>query len=200
MLTFPSDKTEFIAIDAVSWSKLTRVFYPHDFDDVPKNILDNAIDLGNYVHAWLEHYIADPTNFDINDVEGELEQASVLNGIDVINDLLANGYELYPEVMFHDEERGLKGIIDVMGIKDDHVVLIDWKTSSSVSTTNKLQIGAYMLCIRSEYPNVEARLEYLKPKNHKTYIATNQDVFDANEFIHLWNTMKRRKAIPKHAK
>lgn len=123
-----------------------------------KNITDKSIDKGNKKHNALESAIKSTSKFhkavniiNINGIQrcysifdlqlnsdvGEMSLIDFYNKIgykykiiyDTIEYYVNNGYKIYSEINVYDPINLISGTIDVLLVKGDKIVIIDWKTN-----------------------------------------------------------------------
>ena len=198
------------AINTYNESQL--VFY---YQQIEKADSDTQVptcygEAGNVVHETIEeHQKSDPTQlFMTKWDERNLDQKLGLNGRPLSKEqyyyCMLRGIELlqtqYPGEIETEEliqfrlvntdqaQVNIKGFIDCkVTVSKDEVLLVDWKTNSSVKSGSafELQGKMYALLIYLKYGFVPKKVvfEYLKLKQNQEFIFTKEEVLDHYKYI-----------------
>jgi ATP-dependent exoDNAse (exonuclease V) beta subunit len=113
-----------------------------------------SADYGTEVHNALEDYA--------NGEEVSLVDENYFKGKELLDQYLSEGYHLFPEVRVFDEEVGLAGTIDLVMIKGDEVVLLDWKTNKKITTKAYGDSDKGLYPLVSHLDNCKINLYYLQ--------------------------------------
>jgi ATP-dependent exoDNAse (exonuclease V) beta subunit len=100
---------------------------------------DNSSTWGTYIHELLEEYVnIREDGKELKDYKKRVKEFQVLQGIELIDYYLNNGWEvLSPEVRVYSEELGLCGTCDLILInQQDELLILDYKTCTSIPTYN----------------------------------------------------------------
>lgn len=127
--------------------RVTSVLAPYNgYAKVKPSVLEKARQRGERVHDWIRDYIRRIGSWeDLRGIEKYLESFTIF------------WEEKKPETIllekrFYDYEDMLTGQIDYLGVIDGKNVLVDWKTTSTMNQTYKMQAFAYAdLLIKHEY-------------------------------------------------
>ena len=165
---------------------------------------------GNVVHETIEeHKDNDPTQLFMQKWdERQLDEKVGLNGRPLSKEqyyycmlrgleLLQNNYvgeieteELIQFRLVNNEqaEVNIKGFIDCkVSVDKDEVVLVDWKTNSSVKKGDSFEMQGkmYALLIYLKYGFVPKKVvfEYLKLKQNQEFVFTKEDVLEHYKYI-----------------
>lgn len=166
---------------------------------------------GNIVHNAMEKYINDGTD-PVVDVHKEwiLQNIANIEGFPtrflkledyvemtkrakyIVDDLCEKGYTFKTELLIKRKlgKHTLKGYIDVVAYKDDEVVIVDWKTNSSVDLDHKKQQLFYNYLYFKEFGKIPKKFTWYYLKLNKTLEQKNLGMFeiqnqekDIKEFI-----------------
>lgn len=131
---------------------LANVFGKDEFKDIPKPVLDAAIERGKAVHSYIEHHI-------YNSEWEEIELAYQIY-IDYFKEWEKEYEPIYlgSELMLENIEDGYKGIVDTIFQYTDKntgeikVCLCDWKTSSNLNRFKTMcQLNLYARMFEKHY-------------------------------------------------
>mgnify|MGYP001328081801 FL=1 len=126
----------------------SQYFAPFDKDSIAKRLVetnvkyigmtaeeliaqwDQARDFGTLVHNNIESYINNESYKDISEVRHAIKWMKKFKNL--------SEFIFYPEVIIYSKELGIAGSIDVLAkdIKNDTYIIIDWKTSKSISKSS----------------------------------------------------------------
>ena len=107
----------------------------------PDYVLGTARDFGTDAHYALEQYIS----------QGEVPgNASMFRVIGAFNQWVKdNGIEMLPQAeVTVAHSFGYAGTIDALGVKEDKLIVIDWKTSGGIYPEAMLQVSAYAAALQ----------------------------------------------------
>ncbi len=131
---------------------LANVFGKDEFKDIPKSVLDAAIERGKAVHSYIENHIYNSEWEDI-----ELAYQVYIDYFKEWEDQYQPIY-LASELMLCNEEDGYKGIVDtIFQYKDKDTgkiltCLCDWKTSSNLNRFKTMcQLNLYVKMVEKKY-------------------------------------------------
>ena len=91
---------------------------------------DEAREFGTLVHNNIESYINNENYENISEVKHAIKWMNKFKNL--------SEFVFYPEVIIYSRELGIAGSIDVLAkdIKSDTYIIIDWKTSKSISKSS----------------------------------------------------------------
>ena len=91
---------------------------------------DEAREFGTLVHNNIESYINNENYENISEVKHAIKWMNKFKNL--------SEFIFYPEVIIYSRELGIAGSIDVLAkdIKSDTYIIIDWKTSKSISKSS----------------------------------------------------------------
>lgn len=131
---------------------LANVFGKDEFKDIPKPVLDAAIERGKAVHSYIENHIYTSEWEDI-----ELAYQVYIDYFKEWEDQCQPIY-LASELMLCNEEDNYKGIVDtIFQYKDKDTgkiltCLCDWKTSSNLNRFKTMcQLNLYVKMVEKKY-------------------------------------------------
>lgn len=129
-------------------SVINSVLGENDFSHIPQHIMTAATQRGSDVHDAIEKFILEGTPLDESyPLEYEIYFDSWKEWYDKYQPTF-----LSAELPFIHEARGYKGIIDCVCEIDGEIVVIDWKTSSSLDKFRaRLQQGLYTLALKEVF-------------------------------------------------
>lgn len=118
---------EFLELELRGAGTVIRtVFGEGNISQIPPKVLENAGIRGKAVHEAIEHYI------DTGEVKIDFEyEVWFLSFIEWYEEVKPQW--ICSELKLYSYELGFKGVIDALCIIDDKLVMIDWKTSSSLN-------------------------------------------------------------------
>ena len=107
----------------------------------PDYVLGTARDFGTDAHYALEQYISQ------GEVPGNASMFRVIGAFNQwVND---NGIEMLPQAeVTVAHSFGYAGTIDALGVKEDELIVIDWKTSGGIYPEAMLQVSAYAAALK----------------------------------------------------
>jgi len=113
-------------------------------DRQPDKIKTDAGDLGQRVHSAIDDYIVGkPPRLEADTQQGFDNFMAWLNRESM---QLIQGDTVVASVNY-----GFGGRLDALAVKDDQVVLLDWKTSNAMREEYPLQVAAYAVALQETY-------------------------------------------------
>lgn len=127
---------------------INAVLGENDFSHIPEHIMTAATQRGSDVHDAIESFILHGTPLDESyPLEYDIYFSNFMKWY--------NKYKpefIAAELPFIHDDRGYKGIIDCVCKIDGKVVVIDWKTSTSLDKFRaRLQQGLYTLALKEVF-------------------------------------------------
>ena len=115
-----------------------------DFQVKSKNVIDktstSAADFGTQAHYLIESIIKGENPVIPKEYQDTIEAFSRWRNqfnIDI----------LFSEICVYSKRYSVAGTLDAIGIKDNQLILVDWKTSKALYPEYALQAGGYICCL-----------------------------------------------------
>ena len=179
--------TENLTVPSVtSILRLTNTTQQIDFTS---NQITDSMEIGNYMHKYLEHYVSKKEEFRSDSKNYEIAKKLAQIIIDnFINDLDETWGTEVP-VLYKDM---YAGTIDLIGTKDGQLSVIDYKSSYRKKTKDEmneyfLQLAAYAIAHDWQYKtNINSIIVFLAIRNgdfEKTVISGDELKLFKNEWL-----------------
>lgn len=183
-----------------SVSKILEMIFWEVFEELPPFILQKAINKGNCLHQRAEYYI---NNFEILECicEKPVKSHNTLFN-NLINDLNKLDYNWVLKSEEKYETEWLVGIIDLVVIKENKILFIDFKTNSKIHIMKwKYQLVMYAYLYFGDWnlfnwDNVELQVWHYNINHKKTIYniekPTNKEIQEIQETIKVyWKEQKK---------
>ncbi len=149
-----------LKIDAI----LTRTDPKLTDEENKKRNEERITEFGTFVHSLLEHYFNNEEEDLSHYFKEEKDRKKIIDEGFALRDNFLNSnlysyiksFNLFPEKEFYikDDDYIVEGIIDLLAIKDDEIIIIDFKTDSTLSEKKHTnQLNYYKKAISTIYPD-----------------------------------------------
>lgn len=147
-------------------SSILEPLTQHKYKSIPKDVLDNAADLGTQIHTLIEKY-CDGIELKVN--KDYVYYDKMMNCFNQYKEVSKDWVVIGNEITYYNDELLIAGTIDMLAMINNNQYLIDLKTRASIYSKDDFVCEMLQVILYKKIFNLDCKLGILiLNKGHKT--------------------------------